>query len=282
MLNALPEPVRNTLCGPRRASAERAIARPWQKPDQGAQQPRPQPPTPDAAKHAPHRRLSGRHRQLAALGTPRPGVGKRLAPPLPPAPERDQWDPTLAPDRLHTRACARHQRADHHEQRRHAKTPAEKTCRGRCHPTPAAATAKAQPPSIGSQLRRQAVGLARIARAVKCPPTMRTPRRAAQRRLGLVNVLQKRPHTGVGKDGIGEKSVRHWGPSLEICSSPEDKPPGVLIASSSGGTNPQTSPNASGSAPDPRPKPASSQAPSRSPPTACSSTGRRSSIATPP
>ena len=52
--------------------------------------------------------------------------------------------------------------------------------------------------------------------------------------------------------------MRHWAPSLEIWSSPEDKPPGALIASSSGGTYPKTSANASGSPPDPRPKPAPS------------------------
>ena len=48
------------------------------------------------------------------------------------------------------------------------------------------------------------------------------------------------------------------GASLEIWSSPADKPPEALIASSSGGTNSQTSPIASGSPPGPRPKPASS------------------------
>ena len=94
------------------------------------------------------------------------------------------------------------------------------------------------------------MGLARIGRAVKRLPAMGTTRRAAQPRLGLVNLLQERPYTGVGKDGVQEKSVRHWGPTLEIWSSPADKPPGALIASSSRGTNPKTSAIASVSAPE--------------------------------
>ena len=209
MLNALPVPVRNTLCGPRRASAECAKARPRQKPDEAAQQPCPQAATPNAAQHRPQRRLPTRHRQLAPLRTPRPGLREPLAPPLPPAAQRDYRDPPLAPYRLHTRAAVQRQCTHHHEQRRHAETPPEEARRGRRHPTPAAATAQAVPPGIRSELRRQAVGLARVARAVQVCTAMRAPRRAPPRRLGLVNLLEKGPDAGVGKNGVEEESMRH-------------------------------------------------------------------------
>ena len=178
MLNALPEPVRNTLCGQHRASAERAKARPGKKPHQGAQQPRPQTATSDAAQHNPQRRLPGLYRQLGALRTPRPGVRKRLAPPLPPAPQRDDRDPPLAPDRLHTCAGAQRQRAHHHKQRRDAETPPEEACRRRRHPSPAIGAAEAQAPGVLSQRGRQTVGFARVGRAVQRRAAMRTPRRA--------------------------------------------------------------------------------------------------------
>ena len=42
---------------------------------------------------------------------------------------------------------------------------------------------------------------------------MRTARRATSLRLGLVDLLEKGPHTGVGKDGVQKKPVRHWRPS---------------------------------------------------------------------
>ena len=224
MLNALSEPVRNTLCGQRRASAERARARPGQKPDQAAQQPRPQTTTPDAAQHNAQRRLPpGRHCQLTALGTPRSGVHKRLAPPLPPAVQRDDRNPPLAPERLHACAAAQHQCAHHHQQRRHTETPPEEARRRRRHPSPATGAAEAEAPGVLSKRRRQTVGFARVGRAVQSRPAMRTPRRAAPRRLGFVDLLEKGPHTGIGKDGAEEESVRHWESSLAIWSSPRDK-----------------------------------------------------------
>ena len=152
MLNALPEPVRNTLCGQRRASAERAKARPRKKPYQGAQQPRAHPAASNATQQYPQRRLPGRHRQLAPFPAPQPGLHKRLAPPLPPAAQRAYRNPPSAADRFQPRAVGEHQRAHHREQRRDAETPAEKACRGRRDTTPATATAQAAPSGIGSGL----------------------------------------------------------------------------------------------------------------------------------
>ena len=213
MLNALPEPVRNTLCGQRRASAERAKARPRKKPYQGAQQPRAHPAASNAAQQGPQRCLPGRHRQLAPFPAPQPGLHKRLAPPLPPAAQRAYRNPPSAADRFQPRAVGEHQRAHHREQRRDAETPAEEACRGRRDATPATATAQAAPSGIASELRRQTVGLARVRRAVQRRPAMRTPARAAPRRLGLIDLLEEGPDTGVGTDGVQENPMRHWRPS---------------------------------------------------------------------
>ena len=49
-------------------------------------------------------------------------------------------------------------------------------------------------------------------------------RRAAGRRLRLVNVLQEGPDSSIGKDGAGEKVVRHCGPSQLISPSPRQAP----------------------------------------------------------
>lgn len=77
------------------------------------------------------------------------------------------------------------------------------------HTASATTTAQAAPPGVASQLRRQTVGLARVDGAVQRRAATRTARRATPSRLDFVDLLQKGPHTGVGKNGVREKPVRH-------------------------------------------------------------------------
>ena len=238
MLNALPESVRSTLCGRDSASAERAIAGPGKKPDEAAQQPCANRAPSDAAHKAAQRRLPARHRQLAALAPPRPRRREALAPPTPPSPQRHHRDPPLAADRLQARAAGQHQRVDHHKQRRHTETPPEEARRRRCHTTPATTTAQAVAPGVASQLRRQTVGLARVGGAVQRRAATQTARRAAPRSLGLVDPFQKGPHTGVGKNGVREKPVRHWRASPGKWQLSRDKLPGGVSCTLPGGRLP--------------------------------------------
>jgi len=59
--------------------------------------------------------------------------------------------------------------------------------------------------------RGQAVRLARVGRAVKVSAAARTARRTAGLRLRRVDPLQESPHPGIGKHGVAEQLVRHWG-----------------------------------------------------------------------
>ena len=245
MLNALPESVRNTLCGWDPARAERAKAGPRHQPHEPAQQPRAQAAASNPAQQRAQRRLPRRHRQLGALGTPRPGLGERLAPPLAPAAQRAHRNRRSASDRFQPRAIGDHQRTHHREQRRDAESSPEETRRRRHHATPAATTAQAAPSGIGPELRRQTVGLARVGGAVQSGAATRAVRRATSRRLGLVDLLQKGPDTGVGKNGVREKPVRHWRESPRKWQLSRDKLPGALLARSPGGAYLRTSPSAS-------------------------------------
>ena len=195
----LPMARRPTLCGQRRASAERAIAGPGKKPDQGAQQPRAHGAASDATQHTAQRCLRARHRHLAPLPPPRRRRWEALAPPPPPSPQRLHRDPPLAPDRLQACPAGQHQRVHHHKQRRHTESAPEEARRRRLHTTPAIGAAQTEPPGVVSKLRRQTVRLARVGGAVQHCAAVRASARAAPLRLGRVNPRQEGPDTGVGE-----------------------------------------------------------------------------------
>ena len=170
----------------------------------------------------------------------------------PPAAQRQRRDPPLPADRLQARAPGQNHRARHREQRRYTETAPEETRRRRRHPLPAIGTAEAKATGIAAQRRRQTARLARVGRAVQLTAAMRAPGRAAGLRRGRVDQLEEGPHAGVGKDGVNEKTVRHWDCLWRLHRHHETSPPANFFARSrGGGTHPQRSPNVSGSAPDP-------------------------------
>ena len=77
--------------------------------------------------------------------------------------------------------------------------PVRRTIRGA--PEPALPVEEVDRLLEGQGVERQGVRLARVGRAVQLAAAMRPARRAAGRRLRLVNVLQERPDTGIGSAG---------------------------------------------------------------------------------
>ena len=210
MVHALTGHVRNTFCGQYRRAAQRARPGPGLEPDQAAQQPRAQPPAPNAAHQPAQRRFIGRFRQHAAPHPPH-GCGlERLPPPLPPSLQRRRRDRPPARDRPKARPGCREQRADHHEQGGHPETAAEEPNRRWRDPAPAGGAAETEPARAASQLRRQTVRLAGVRGAVKHPSAVWATRQAAGRRLCFVDAFEQRPGTGIGKVGTGEQIVLHW------------------------------------------------------------------------
>ena len=111
----------------------------------------------------------------------------------------------------------------------------EETRRRRRHPPPAIGTAEAKATGIAAQRRRQTARLARVGRAVQLTAAMRAPGRAAGLRRGRVDQLEEGPHAGVGKDGVNEKTVRHWDCLWRLHRHHETSPPANFFARSRGG-----------------------------------------------
>ena len=83
--------------------------------------------------------------------------------------------------------------------------------------------AQAEAPGIAPKIRHQTVRLARAARAVQRPATVRAPRR-----LGRVELRQKIPDPGVREGGVAEQLVRHGG-RRRWFHRQRDKPPGAFL-----------------------------------------------------
>ena len=234
MVHALTGHVRNTFCGQYRRAAQRARPGPGLEPDQAAQQPRAQPPAPNAAQQPAQRRFIGRFRQPAAPRPPHRCGRKRLPPPPPPALQRCHRDRPPARDRPKARRRCRDQCANHHEQGGHPESAAEEPNRRGCRPASARSAAEAEPARAPSQLRRQTVRLARVAGAVKHAPAVRTTLRAAGCGLLFVDAFEQRPGTGIGKVGSGERFVRHFPLSQLKSPSPRQASRGTFCKFSGG------------------------------------------------